>query len=67
MVSLFFRVGRRLGGVIILVCGVLAVLLIAMSSGTVMFVQLLRAIGAFEFMALAGYANQGNSHKKDRE
>ena len=36
-------------------------------AGGVMFVKLLGAIGAFEFMALAGNAKQGNSHKKDGE
>lgn len=64
MVSLLFRMSRRLGLMTILV---FTMLLIAMSGGTVMLVKLLRAIGAFEFMALAGNANQGNGHKKDRE
>ncbi len=44
----------------------LTMLLVAMGGG-VMLVKPLRAIGAGEFMALAGNANQGNGHKKDRE
>lgn len=67
MVSLLFRMSRRLGRVVILVIGMLTMLLIAMGGGTMMLVQLLRAIRTIEFMALAGNANQGNGHQKDRE
>ena len=50
-----FRVFRRFGVFLMLrACGV-------------MFMKLLGAIGAFEFMALAGNAKQGNSRKKDGE
>lgn len=34
------------------------------TSGDVGFAKLLGAIGAIKLMALAGNANQGNSHKK---
>lgn len=37
------------------------------ASGSVRFTKLLGAIGAVEFMALAGNAKQGYGHKKDGE
>ena len=35
--------------------------------GGVIFIELLGALGALEFMALAGNGKQGNGHKQDRE
>lgn len=35
--------------------------------GVMRFVQLLGALGALEFMALAGNGKQGNGHKQDRK
>ena len=37
------------------------------ATGRVVFVKLLGAIGAFEFMALARNGKPGNGHKKDGE
>jgi hypothetical protein len=37
------------------------------TSRTVMFVQLLGAIGTIKFMALAGNSKHGNGHKKHGE
>jgi len=64
MVSVLFHMSLRLGRVVILV---FTMRLLAMGGGCVMLVKLLRAIGAVKIMALAGNANQGNSHQKDRE
>ncbi|MES2439762.1 MAG: hypothetical protein V4584_11870 [Verrucomicrobiota bacterium] len=47
--------------------GVMSGGMLSMGSGAVVFVQLLGAIGALEFMALAGHSEQGNGHKKDGE
>lgn len=35
--------------------------------GVMRFVELLGALWAFEFMALAGNGKQGNGHKQDRK
>lgn len=43
----------------------IAVFGVAMMSGTVVFVQLAGAVGAFEIMAFAGKGEQGNSHQQD--
>ncbi len=42
-------------------CGMLV------GGGGVIFIELLGALGAFEFVALAGNGKQGNGHKQDRE
>lgn len=52
---------RRLFGVL----GRSGVLVVG--GGVMRFVQLLGALGALEFMALAGNCKQGNGHKQDRE
>ncbi len=38
-----------------------------MRGGGVIFIELLGALWAFEFMALAGNGKQGNGHKQDRK
>lgn len=43
------------------------VLVVVGGVGTVFFVKLLGAIGAFEFMAFAGNREHRNGHKKDGE
>ncbi len=62
MMRLFLRVMPGLRMIVFM----LTVFLITMG-GAVMLMKLLRAMGTFEFVALAGNANQGNGHKKDRE
>ncbi len=37
------------------------------TGGTVGFVELFGAVGAFKFMALARHGRHGNSHKQDGE
>lgn len=38
-----------------------------MGCGTVVFVELLGAIGAFEFVAFTGNGEQGSGHEQDGE
>ena len=49
-------------------CGVLRrCCMVIMRGGGVIFIELLGALGALKFMALAGNGRQGNGHKQDRE